>query len=317
MLRLCDTFGEAFALYGIQKSAFMLDFKVRVFYSAAVQQSFTKAAQELLVSQPAASKAIKLLEHQLGHDLFIRSGGRIELTKAGEILKKYVEQLICTEKELQFELGLLDNQLRGMFTVGASTTIAQYIIPRFLLQFSNNHPQLEVKMISGNTSEIEMAMEQGRVDLGIVEGDSRRADLKYIRFMDDRLTVVCHSSNPISSRHTITPQLLCSQPIILRERGSGTLEVVEHSLKSAGLNISSLNVKLYLGSTESIKNALQAGTCIAVVSERSVATELEKGTLCSLDVEGISFNRELSFVTRLGGATGLAEEFMQFALANI
>lgn len=294
----------------------MLDFKLKVFLSASRALSFTRAAEENFISQPAVSKIIKQLELQLGHHLFERKGGKLELTRAGEILTGHLEQVGQTEKQLQFELGLLNSMHKGLFTLGASTTIAQYVIPKLLLQFSNAYPNMEVKMLSGNTSDIEHALLEKRVDLGVVEGVSHRSGLRYIPFMDDDLVVVCHKSNPLSGRGVLTPELLQRLPVLMRERGSGTLEVIEHALRGIGLRLVDLNVKLYLGSTESIKNALEAGTCIAIISRLAIRNELLNGAIKELKIPNIILRRELAFVVPVGGATGIADSFIQFIQNN-
>lgn len=292
----------------------MLDFKVRVFHSAAISLSFTRAAHDNLISQPAVSKAIRQLEQQMGHTLFERNGSKLVLTAAGILLKEHIEKALVDEKRLLFDLGMLTNQFKGSFTLGASTTISQYIIPKILLQFSNNHPKLEVKLLSGNTSDIELAALAKTIDLGIVEGLSHRSGLRYIPFKEDRLRVVCHRSNPLFSHSSISIELLKTQPLILRENGSGTLEVIEHSLRQCGLKITDLNVKLFLGSTESIKNALEAGTCIAILSEETIRNEVNAGIFKALQLSEVEFNRTLSFVLPYGVSTGIAESFIQFAL---
>ena len=292
----------------------MLDFKIKVFYSAATSLSFTRAAHDNHISQPAVSKAIRQLEQQLGHSLFERNGSRLALTSAGVLYREHVEKVILEEKQLLFDLGMLTNQHMGSFTLGASTTISQYIIPKILLQFSGNYPKLEVKLLSGNTNDIEQAVLAKTIDLGIVEGLTHRSGLRYIPFREDRLRVVCHRSNPLYSRGSITLELLKTQPLILRENGSGTLEVIEHSLRGCGMRISDLNVKLYLGSTESIKNALEAGTCIAILSEETIKNELRDGSFRLLQLAEVEFNRTLCFILPHGVAAGIAESFIQFAL---
>jgi len=292
----------------------MLDFKVKVFYSAATSLSFTRAAHDNLISQPAVSKAIRQLEQQLGQTLFERYGSRLVLTPAGQLLREHVENAIAEERQLLFDLGMLTNQHMGSFTLGASTTISQYIIPKILLQFCNNYPKLEVKLLSGNTNDIEQAALAKTIDLGIVEGLSHRSGLRYVPFREDRLRVVCHRSNPLYARGSISLELFKAQPLLLRENGSGTLEVIEHSLRDCGLRISDLNVKLYLGSTESIKNALEAGTCIAILSEETIRNEVRDGSFKLLELAEMEFNRTLNFILPHGAATGIAESFMQFAL---
>lgn len=292
----------------------MLDFKVKVFYSAATSLSFTRAAHDNLISQPAVSKAIRQLEQQLGQTLFERYGSRLVLTTAGQLLREHVEKAIAEERQLLFDLGMLTNQHMGSFTLGASTTISQYIIPKILLQFSNNYPKLEVKLLSGNTNDIEQAALAKTIDLGIVEGISHRSGLRYIPFREDRLRLVCHRSNPLYARGSISLELFKVQPLILRENGSGTLEVIEQSLKICGLRISDLNVKLYLGSTESIKNALEAGTCIAILSEETIKNEVRDGSFRILQLAEVEFNRTLNFILPHGVAAGIAESFMQFTL---
>ena len=278
----------------------MSDFRLKVFQSVAKNLSFTKASQELFVSQPAITKHIQELETYYQARLFERQGSKISLTDAGELLLKHSEKILDDYKQLEYEMHLLHNEYIGELRLGASTTIAQYVLPPLLGNFIAKFPQVNLSLINGNSRGVETALQEHRIDLGLVEGIFR-------------LVAVVHAHTKLDIQDEITPEDLPNIPLVLRERGSGTLDVFERALSQHNLKLSSLNVMMYLGSTESIKLFLEHTDCMGIVSIRSVHKELVAGNLRVIEIKGMPMQREFNFVQLQGQEGGLSQVFMRFA----
>ena len=291
----------------------MSDFRLKVFQSVAKNLSFTKASQELFVSQPAITKHIQELENFYQARLFERQGSKILLTEAGRLLLKHSEKILDDYKQLEYEMHLLHNEYIGELRLGASTTIAQYVLPPLLANFISQFPQINLSLLNGNSRGVETALQEHRIDLGLVEGIFRLPNLKYTLFLKDELVAVVHSNSRLIKSDEITPQDLLNIPLVLRERGSGTLDVFERALLQHNLKLSSLNVLMYLGSTESIKLFLEHTDCMGIVSIRSVHKELVSGSLRVIEIKEMSMNREFNFVQLQGQEGGLSQVFMRFA----
>lgn len=291
----------------------MSDFRLKVFQSVAKNLSFTKASQELFVSQPAITKHIQELETYYQARLFDRQGNKISLTDAGELLLKHSERILDAYKQLEYEMHLLHNEYIGELKLGASTTIAQYVLPPLLADFIAKFPQVNLSLLNGNSREVEMALQEHRIDLGLVEGILRLPNLKYTLFLRDELVAVVRAHSKLDVREEIVPEDLPNIPLFLRERGSGTLDVFERALSRQNLKLSSLNVLMYLGSTESIKLFLEHTDCMGIVSIRSVHKELVAGNLRVVEIKGMPMQREFDFVQLQGQEGGLPQVFMRFA----
>lgn len=294
----------------------MSDFRLKVFQSVAKNLSFTKASQELFVSQPAITKHIQELETSYQARLFDRQGGRISLTAAGRLLLKHSDQILNDYKQLEFEMHLLHNESIGELKLGASTTIAQYVLPPLLANFIADHPKVNMSLQNGNSREIETALQEHRIDLGLVEGISRLPNLKYTTFLEDELVAVVNTHHHLSLPEEITPEVLTQIPLVLRERGSGTLDVLERALSQYDIKLTSLNVLMYLGSTESIKCFLEHTDCMGIISIRSIRRELAAGDLRVIEIKGMPMLREFDFVQLQGQEVGLVQRFLQFAMSH-
>lgn len=291
----------------------MSDFRLKVFCSVAKNLSFTKASGELFISQPAISKHIRELEALYRVRLFERTGNRILLTDAGKLLLEHSEQLLDSYRKLEYEMNLLHDEYTGELRLGASTTIAQYVLPPLLARFIEKFPQVSLSLLNGNSREIEQALQEHRIDLGLVEGVARLPNLKYAPFLDDELVAVVHTRSRLAHLDEIGLEELSQLPLVLRERGSGTLDVLETALKKYHLKLSDMNVRMYLGSTESIKLFLEYMDCMGIVSVRSINKELWSGQFKIVEIKGLSMPRELEFVQAQGEEGGLVTLFLQFA----
>lgn len=293
----------------------MSDFRLKVFRSVAKNLSFTKASQELFVSQPAITKHIQELEAAYQTRLFDRQGSRISLTESGNLLLEHCERILEDYKRLEYEMHLLHNEYTGGLKLGASTTIAQYV-PPLLASFIGKFPQVSLSLLNGNSREIEAALQEHRIDLGFVEGVFRLPNIRYTTFLEDELVAVVRTGSKLAVGEEITPDELFHLPLVLRERGSGTLDVFERALQQHNIKLSSLQVLMYLGSTESIKLFLEHTDCLGIVSVRSITRELYSGQLRVVEIKGMPMLRDFSFAQPQGQESGLAQVFMQFAMHN-
>ena len=273
-----------------------MDFRLKVFYSVATNLSFTKASHELFISQPAISKHIRELEQRFETPLFERNGNQIQLT------------------QLNFEMNLLTNHFSGELRLGASTTISQYVLPPLLAKFMQKFPDIKLSLLSGNSNDIERALTEGKIDLGLVEGCAHLNTLHYEAFMKDELVVITHTSSSLAIHDKLTLEQFRSLPFVLRENGSGTLQVLESALSEHKIKLSQLNILIQLGSTESIKLFLANSDTLSVVSIRSVAREIVAGDFKAIDVPDLKMERKFSFVRPLGRNSGLDENFIRFVL---
>lgn len=292
----------------------MGDFRLKVFQSVAKNLSFTKASQELFISQPAITKHVQELETAYQTRLFDRQGSKISLTESGKLLLEHCERILEDYKRLEYEMHLLHNEYTGELKLGASTTIAQYVLPAMLGGFIGKFPEVGLSLMNGNSREIEVALQEHRIDLGLVEGVFRLPNLKYTTFLEDELVAVIRTNSKLLVGEEITPEELLDLPLVLRERGSGTLDVFERALQQHNIKLSSLKVLMYLGSTESIKLFLEHTDCLGIVSVRSIGRELYSGQLRVVEIKSMPMQREFSFAQPQGQESGLAQVFMQFAI---
>jgi len=290
------------------------DFRLKVFRSVAKNLSFTKASQELFVSQPAITKHIQELESTYQARLFDRQGSKISLTEAGKLLLEHCDRILEDYKRLEYEMHLLNNEYMGELRLGASTTIAQYVLPPLLASFIKKFPQVNLSLMNGNSREVEVALQEHRIDLGLVEGVFRLPNLKYTTFLEDELVAVVRTKSKLFIADEIAPEELLNIPLVLRERGSGTLDVIERALLQHNIKLSSLHVLMYLGSTESIKLFLENTDCMGIISIRSICKELAAGTFRVVEIKAMSMLRDFCFVHQQGQESGLVQAFIQFAM---
>lgn len=294
----------------------MSDFRLKVFQSVAKNLSFTKASQELYISQPAITKHVQELEAAYQTRLFDRQGSKICLTSSGKLLLEHCDRILADYKRLEYEMHLLHNEYTGGLKLGASTTIAQYVLPPLLANFIGQFPQVSLSLMNGNTREIEDALQEHSIDLGLVEGVFRLPNLKYTTFLADELVAVVRTGSKLPVGEEITPEDLLHLPLVLRERGSGTLDVFERALQRNNIKLSSLRVLMYLGSTESIKLFLEHTDCLGIVSVRSITRKLYSGQLRVVEIKGMPMLRDFTFAQLQGQESGLAQVFMNFAMRH-
>lgn len=290
----------------------MSDFRLKVFYSVAKHFSFTQASKELYISQPAITKHIRELESLYGVRLFDRLGNKISLTDAGKLMLEHCEQILAAYRRLEYDMNLLKNEWTGDLRLGASTTISQYVLPPILARFTEKYPKVNVTLMDTNSRNIEQALQNHDIDLGLVEGVFRLPSLKYEPFLHDELVPVVGIQSKLAKKDEIGLDELQQLPLVLRERGSGTLDAIEMAFDEVGLKLSSMNVRLYLGGTESIKSFLRCSDSLGIVSLQAVAPELRRGDFKIIDIKGMQIKRHFCFVHLQGQEEPSSINFMRF-----
>lgn len=294
----------------------MFDFRLKVFNTVARRLSFTKAAEELHITQPAVTKHIKELENQFDLALFDRRGNKVQLSPAGEVLLKHTEEIKEIYRQIEFDLNQLNQTFKGVLHIGSSTSITQYILPPLLARFHKIHQEVKVELFSGNSEQIEQALLDKKIEVGVIEGKSKRREIHYTPFLKDEIVLVCSSKNTLAKKDEILPEELKKIPLLLREPGSGTLEVTADALKQKGIGLAELQVEMQLGSTEAIKSYLQHSDCMAFVSLHAILKELESGILKIIEIKKLPIHRDFYFITPQGPEGGLPSLIIQFLIRN-
>lgn len=293
----------------------MDDFRLKVFIAAARTLSFTRAAEQLYISQPAVSKHVGELESRYKVQLFTRRGSHLELTDAGRTMLEAAGRLLDDYRRLEYEMSLCADQTGGELRLGASTTIAQYLLPPILAHFTARFPGVRVSMSSGNSAEVEQAL----ANMPWIWGWSRASAAGRgctTRFSGPTNWCWWPSGREIRPPGDGDAEELPRIPLVLRESGSGTLEVIAAALAARGIRLSQFDVTMRLGSTEGIKAFVRNSDAMAIVSVISVVDELRSGALRIVDIEGLTLSRDFVFVHAEAEPARLARRFIDFARAD-
>jgi DNA-binding transcriptional LysR family regulator len=260
----------------------MADRRLQVFYTVAKQLSFTKAAEQLFMTQPAVTFQIKQLEEHYNTRLFDRSHGRIALTPAGRLVMEYAERILSLGEELETRVGELTGAVSGPLLLGASTTIAEMFLPQVLGEFKARHPQVQAYMTVGNSETIEHRVADHTLDLGLIESPPHLPGLHSEVCCEDELVMICAPTHRLAKQRSVTPQQIAAEPYVSRESGSGTREFADQYFRQNGVAPEDLDIIMELGSGEAIKGVVETGTGVSVMSRARVAKELKLGVLVAM-----------------------------------
>lgn len=290
----------------------MDDHRLKVFCTVAETKSFSKASEIIHLTQPAVSLQIQALEEIYDTKLFDRSSSTVSLTPAGEILYAYAKQILGLYAQAEREIANLTGLIKGSIRIGASTTIANYLLPSVISDFKKINKKVRVHLLIGNTKRIVDHLNNGIINFGLVEGDVSKYKLKVEKVLKDELVVIVPAGHPFSNRKSISVNELLNEPFILREEGSGTRQVIEKYLSIHGIAISDLNITAILGGTEAIKEAVEDGTGISIVSKWAVRREVSRGTLKMLPLKEERLTRDFSLIHKNPVFNAAAIEFLEF-----
>lgn len=291
----------------------MSDRRLQVFHAVAGVLSFTRAAELLNMTQPAVTHQIRQLEADFDTRLFDRENNRISLTAAGEQVLEYANQIIALYGEMHESVKSLTGDTSGLVTLGASTTIAEYMLPGLLGDFLKKFPNVQVRLRVANTDAVVSMVGDNSIDLGIVEGVVNNQYLLVEDCQADELRVIVPPGHALARNQTLDPAELLNHPFISREEGSGTRSVISRYLEQHHLSEEQLIQSFELGSTEAIKGAVQAGMGISIVSAAALAKEVKLQQLVSIPTNP-PILRTFYFVRqRQKFRTQLMDELFQFA----
>jgi LysR family transcriptional regulator, transcriptional activator of the cysJI operon len=292
------------------------NFRIRVFRTVAHHLNFSRAAEELLLTQPAVTQQVKALEDELGVPLFDRSGGRISLTAGGKVLLPFADKIREVSDQAFAAIAETTGEQAGDLVIGASQTIGQYLLPNFVAGFVKAYPRIRIIARSGNTEAMLDALLAHRIQLALVEGPDRRKDLNIEPFFQDHMVLVVPPSHEWADQE-IDVEALKQQPLLMREFGSGSRRVVEQAILAAGLQKKELGIQMELDSTEGLLSAVEAGLGVTFVSRWAVRNQLSLGTLKIARVRGLKLARQFSIAYPAGPApAGNAGAFHRFLLSN-
>ena len=269
-------------------------YRLKIFLAVARRLSYSRAAEDLFISQPAVSRHVASLETELGVQLLGQSGNRVFLTEMGRLVLGYAQRLFDVEEELSTALVEAANLGRGRLRLGASSTPGVYLLPPIVAAFQERYPGIEVSLLVANSQEVETQVLSGELDLGFV-GMGFQPGLQVLPYALDRLLVVAAPSHPLVSEAAIPIERLRLERFLLREQGSGTRKVLEEALERHGFRPGRV---MELAGCEAVKRGTMAGMGIAAVSGYSVEMELRQGLLGIITVEGLRLERQISIISR-------------------
>ena len=259
----------------------MADRRLQVFHTVARLLSFTKAAESLHMTQPAVTFQVRQLEEHFNTRLFDRAHNRISLTDAGQRVYEYADRIFELYREMENDIREMTGIIRGSITIGASTTIAEYMLPSLLGDFKAKYPEVEIHLKVSNSEGIVSMVENNTIDLGVVESQVTNKNLLVEACRQDQLVAIVPPKHPLANEPSIQIGKILEYPFICREEGSGTREVIAAYLREVG-NDAELDVSMELGSPEAVKGAVEAGMGISIVSRATVQKELRLGTLVAI-----------------------------------
>jgi len=251
----------------------MADRRLQVFHAVAKHLSFTKAAEALFMTQPAVTFQIKQLEEHFNTRLFERGHGQISLTDAGKVVLDYAERILNLSSELEARLKDMTGQVAGLLLIGSSMTIAEYLLPQVLGEFSARFPSVTPRLLVANSEQVQNQVLEHSLDVGFIESDSQLPSLVTEVACEDELLVVCAPSHPLAQHKSVKPELLPQHAYLSREPGSGTREVTDHYLQKIGFPPDSLQPVMELGSPEALKGMAATGRGFAIMSRATVVKE--------------------------------------------
>lgn len=291
----------------------MEDHKLRVFCTVAETRSFSKASEIIHLTQPAVSLQIQALEETYETKLFDRSSSTVTLTPSGEILYRYAKEILTLYAQADKDIGEITGLVKGSISVGASTTIGNYLLSSVISDFKSKNPKIKIHLLVGNTRRVVELLNAGNLDLGLVEGEVTKYKIISERLISDEMCLVVPAAHPWAKKKDISMLDIIKEPFIFREEGSGTRQVIESYLNKRGIAVQNMNITTVLGSTEAIKDAVENGIGIAIMSKWAVRRESRYGSLKTVKFKEGRLLRDFCLVFNKNTVTSYAvDEFLGF-----
>lgn len=267
---------------------------LKVYVTVVDKKNFSRAAEELFISQPSVSLHIRNLEKEFNTKLLNRSPKQVEPTESGLILYKQSKQILHLYNQVKEEIDELRHVVKGTLRIGASFTIGEYFLPRLMAEFATQYPYVEIEVIIANTEEVIQALRANQLNLGLVEGKVSQTDVLIEPFMEDEMILVVPPKHPLAGQLEVKPEHLHDQVWILREQGSGTRMFSDEVIRDYQLRVKRTFV---FSSSQGVKETVAAGLGIALVSRLIVQRELATGELRGLNITGKRNTRQFVMIS--------------------
>jgi DNA-binding transcriptional LysR family regulator len=287
--------------------------RLEVFVKVAELGSFSRAAEALFLTQPTVSEHVRALEEDLGVQLLDRLGRGAAPTPAGQLLLGYAHRILALMREARQAVDRFQGRLLGELIVGGSTIPGEYILPALIGQFKAKYPDISISLRVGSSQQISEWVEEGRVEIGVVGARPGSRALVARELMADEMVIVVPPEHPWTRRPSVGLADIRAEPLLLRERGSGTRQALERALAEAGTDLSAFRVAGEMGSTQAVKQAVRAGIGVTLLSRLAVEDECRARLLVCVRVEGLDVRRSFHLVThRERSRSPLAQAFLAF-----
>ena len=291
--------------------------QLEIFVKVAELGSFSKAAEALFLTQPTVSEHIRGLEEELGVRLLDRLGRGAAPTKAGQLLLGYGRRILELHREARQALDQFQGRMSGELVIAASTIPGEYVLPALIGRFKEKYPDIAISLLIGDTQRVVEWVLEGRAELAVAGAQIDHRALEYRELLPDELVLVVSAAHPWHGKKTATLEEVRAEPLIVRERGSGSRHALEKALAEVGLDLSDFRVVGEMGSTQAIKQGVKAGVGISLISKRAVAEECQHGTLHCVKVKDLRFSRAFYLVTSTTRSRSpLAEAFRAFLISE-
>jgi DNA-binding transcriptional LysR family regulator len=268
---------------------------LQVFLSVAKHLNFTRAGEEIHLSQPSVSVRVRHLEEELGVKLFEQLGKRMTLTEAGQMLVPYARRVVAALDDARHAIEELQGLERGTLRIGASTTPGMYLVPKLIATFKLKYPKIETRLEIQDTRQIEGEVIRNEFDFGFVGGHLVGSEVEVMPWLTDEIVLVAPTGHPLTRKKRVTISDLKGEQFISREQGSATQAIVDDRLRASGLELATV---MEMNNPEAVKKAVQSGLGVAFLSRYAVETELKAKTLADVTIKDLRLNRELKIVYR-------------------
>jgi DNA-binding transcriptional LysR family regulator len=299
----------------VERKPLQIEFRhLETFCRVADLKSFSKAADDLFVTQPTVSGHILSLEQSLFLRLFDRTSREVRLTKSGEVFHDYASKILSLRKDLINALSEFSQGIRGELSLGTSTIPGEYLLPRLIGDFRKEHPSFIISLKIADTKEVIQYVLQDHVEFGIIGAKLNHPSLYYEKYEEDEIIVVAPADHPLTRKKRVNLDELLKEPWIIREEGSGTQMAVEKALRRKGKSLKQFNVVMEMGSTSSVKEGVRAKLGLAFISGRATEGEILQGSFSRIDVEGFELiSRQIYIVShRRRTLSPMGMEFLRF-----
>ena len=287
--------------------------RLEIFAKVTELGSFSRAAQALALTQPTVSEHVRALEAELGVQLLDRLGRGAAPTRAGQLLLGYAQRMVALSREARQAMDQFQGRLSGELIIGGSTIPGEYVLPALVGKFKAKQADISVVLLIGDSRQVSEWVDEGRVELAVVGARPTQRALEARELMDDELVVVVPAEHAWAGREAVSLAELQAEPMVVRERGSGSREALERALAAADSSLGAFRIVGEMGSTEAVKQAVRAGVGVALISKRAVGDECRAKLLACVKVSTMPVARAFYLVThRDRSRSPLALAFLQF-----